>query len=67
MTALEHVVAALAAGAGEPVESRDVSARPVADGVVLVSYAVPGSLRSSPWRRGDDGWRVLFHQGTPVS
>jgi hypothetical protein len=24
------------------------------------------SLRSSLWVRGQDGWRLIFHQGTPV-
>jgi len=23
------------------------------------------SLRSSIWRRNDDGWQMIFHQGTP--
>lgn len=25
------------------------------------------SLRSSIWRRGDAGWRIVFHQGTPIA
>ncbi|MEV6325975.1 GNAT family N-acetyltransferase [Nocardia sp. NPDC051787] len=25
------------------------------------------SLRSSLWRRTDEGWRIYFHQGTPVA
>jgi hypothetical protein len=60
----DSIVAALAADPGEPVRVRDVSAQFVAEGVALVTYALPGSLRSSLWRRGEDGWRVLFHQGT---
>jgi hypothetical protein len=24
------------------------------------------SLRSSLWRRDEEGWRMVFHQGTPV-
>ena len=44
----------------------DVAALRIAPDVVLVTYATPGSLRSSLWRRGPAGWRVVFHQGTPV-
>ena len=68
----DAVVAALALDPGTPARARDVSATVVAEGVVLVTYVVRGpdgreSLRSSLWRRHADGWRVLFHQGTPVA
>lgn len=69
----DSVLAALAAAPGETVVATDVSARHVAADVVLITYRAthrgrePGvSLRSSLWCRGEDGWRVLFHQGTPV-
>jgi glyoxylase I family protein len=45
----------------------------LADDVVLASYQVrPGgsgraSLRSSVWVRRLGGWRIRFHQGTPIS
>ena len=46
-----------------------LAARPVAEDVVLVTYlAASGgrrSLRSSLWVH-QHGWRMLFHQGTPV-
>ena len=45
----------------------DVRATEVAGGVVLVTYEAGASLRSSLWVRSDDGWRVLFHQGTPAA
>lgn len=55
---------------------RDVQVHEVADGVVLVTYAVtdrfgPGgsarhTRRSSWWLRTADGWRLRFHQGTPL-
>lgn len=45
-------------------------------GVALVTYksahvdAIGGlrrhSLRSSLWMLGEDGWRMVFHQGTPA-
>jgi len=69
----DSVLAALKTAPGESTAVSDMSARIVADGVVLVTYlarregAVPHeSLRSSLWCEDDDGWRVLFHQGTPV-
>ena len=62
----DGIVAALATDPGRGWEATDVDAREVADGVVLVTYRAAGSLRSSLWVRGRDGWQVLFHQGTPV-
>jgi ribonuclease HI len=62
------ILAELAAAPGQPGEVRDVEARAVSEGVVLVTYVSAGereSLRSSLWVMGEDGWRVLFHQGTP--
>lgn len=46
--------------------------RPVADGVVVVTYRAvvtrngvrTASMRSSLWRREPAGWRMVFHQGT---
>ena len=60
----ESIVAALAADPGGGFTASDVRATEVAGGVVLVTYATGASLRSSLWVRSDDGWRVLFHQGT---
>ena len=62
-----EIVAALAADPGEHLVAEDVVARAAGDRAVLVTYAVPGSLRSSLWVRCADGWRVLFHQGTPIA
>lgn len=52
-------------------------AKELAPGVVLVTFridqvrrdgtAAPSSLRSSLWRRNDDRWQLVFHQGTPVA
>ena len=61
------IVAALAADLGPGWRATDVEAREVADGVVLVTYRAAGSLRSSLWVSGPDGWRALFHQGTPAA
>jgi hypothetical protein len=54
-------------------EIKDFQAVELAAAVVLVTYKVtigrPGaesasSLRSSIWVKREDGWRILFHQGT---
>jgi len=62
------MVAALAEDPGTGATASEVEARAVGEGVVLVTYvaesAAGSSRRSSLWVRDDDGWRVLFHQGT---
>jgi ribonuclease HI len=64
----DSMVAALAEEPGTGATASEVEARMVAHEVVLVTYvsesAAGRSLRSSLWVRGEDGWRVLFHQGT---
>jgi hypothetical protein len=46
----------------------DFSARLVANDLALVTYSVSRAnsrtLRSSLWRREQERWRLLFHQGT---
>lgn len=53
----------------------DFSARLLSSSVALVTYQsiLQGSdgsfhhaLRSSVWRRTDRGWKLIFHQGTPL-
>jgi hypothetical protein len=44
-------------------------ARPIVEGVVLVTYRATRhgqrtSLRSSIWKREGERWRMAFHQGT---
>ena len=50
--------------------AHDLRARRIADGVVLVTYVTDDGERrcnrSSIWRRTPAGWRVCFHQGTPI-
>ena len=62
----DAIVAALAADPGTGWEATEVDAREVSDGVVLVTYRAAGSLRSSLWVKGPEGWQILFHQGTPA-
>ena len=38
----------------------------IAQDAALVTYRTGGSLRSSVWRREDEHWRIIFHQGTPI-
>ena len=51
----------------------DFAAVALADDVVLATYQVqPGgsgraSLRASVWVRRLGGWRIRFHQGTPIA
>jgi hypothetical protein len=66
----EAISRALADTPGDAVAIADMTARLLADEVVLITYVADdghrASLRSSLWVKGDDGWRVIFHQGTPV-
>ena len=39
---------------------------PVTPDVALATYRTAQSVRTSLWRREANGWRIVFHQGTPV-
>ena len=39
----------------------------VSPDVALATYRTAGSLRSSIWRREGVYWRIVFHQGTPLT
>jgi ribonuclease HI len=62
------MVAALAQDPGTGARASEIDARFVAEDLVLVTYVTDSddghARRSSLWVRGEDGWRVLFHQGT---
>lgn len=52
---------------------KNFQAHPVADDVVLVTYVsevqydeLEVASRSSLWVKTEGGWRLRFHQGTPV-
>ena len=67
-------IALLATDPGSAPEVSDLVARSLADDVVLVTYLAKHaadegttSFRSSLWVKTNDAWKVLFHQGTPVS
>jgi hypothetical protein len=73
-----EVIQSLAAESTETPDTltaRDFVLRPLADGVVLLTYrsfrpAEDGeqrhTLRSSIWKFMDGRWQMLFHQGTPA-
>lgn len=46
----------------------DFEIRQLAPTIVLVTYAIRenASLRSSVWRNDGEGWKIVFHQGTPA-
>lgn len=62
---------ALAGAPNDEVEIVRPFVRPVGDDVALCVYeTVSGggrTLRSSLWQRRAEGWRLLFHQGTPAA
>ncbi|QUD90309.1 nuclear transport factor 2 family protein [Phenylobacterium montanum] len=74
----ESVISALAAenvGAWAEMANDGYELRPLAKGVVLLTYShvrtregVPDarSLRSSIWMLIGDRWQLVFHQGTPT-
>lgn len=70
----QDVLGRLPGEQGVVFEAGDFQARLLAPDVALLVYrAVRGdatgsavSLRSSIWRRDAAGWRMAFHQGTPL-
>lgn len=68
----EEIIAALARESPTQWTIENLKARPLADGVVLVTYRASrvrhgervDSLRSSIWKRDAGRWRMAFHQGT---
>jgi len=66
-----EILASLASEEREAaIAAHDVRANWIADGVVLVTYISDDGERrcnrSSLWRRTPAGWRMYFHQGTPI-
>lgn len=65
----DALIEALTHEQGPVADVERLAARPVAGDVVLVTYLAASrgrrSLRSSLWVHSH-GWRMLFHQGTPV-
>jgi hypothetical protein len=60
-----------AAGADDPWETSEFACRQVGPDTYLLTYLlVQGRRRTrrvTAWRRGPQGWQVLYHQGTLVA
>ena len=68
-----EMIAALAADTDpeqHTVSTSDMVGRTVCSGLVLLTYVMElegrRARRSSLWRLSTKGWRVLYHQGTPI-
>ncbi|HTQ03832.1 MAG TPA: DUF4440 domain-containing protein [Polyangiaceae bacterium] len=62
-----EVIAQMLAMPNVSVTITDFAVLALSPDVALATYKTPGSLRSSIWRREGAGWRIVFHQGTPVA
>jgi hypothetical protein len=70
----ESIIAALREDPGRAPRVTALAAHAVATDVVLVTYrahdratGAPATMRVSLWVRDEQGWRVRFHQGTPIA
>ncbi len=67
----DDVAAALAAPPAGPVSIVSPAVRPLGEDVALCVYETRGpggrTFWSSIWQRQPDGWRLVFHQGTPAA
>ena len=72
----DEVIAALSSETPSRRTMTDFAVRTLGADFVLVTYraertdadgTMRNSLRSSVWRRGETGWRMTFHQGTPAA
>ena len=68
--AIIEMLASESSEGGEVAVALDVAATRIGPGIVLVTYISENDerrcYRSSIWRRTATGWRVVFHQGTPI-
>jgi hypothetical protein len=67
----EAILAQLATENPAEITSRDYTCHPLSPDVILLTYIsetpTQRVLRSSLWRLEDEQWRLIFHQGTPIS
>jgi hypothetical protein len=68
---LQVVQERLAKGAPENIPLEDFQCREVGAGVFLVTYVLHQpdrpTRRSTLWRSMPEGWKMLYHQGTPIN
>jgi hypothetical protein len=66
----EAILAALATEDPAAITTRDYACQPLSPDVTLLTYISESPqrrvLRSSLWRLEGEGWRLVFHQGTPI-
>jgi ribonuclease HI len=60
------MIAALRADPGTGTRVTGLAVHLLAPGVALVTYRTERAARASLWLRDGEGWRVRFHQGTPL-
>ncbi len=67
----EEIIAELETEAKIDIRASNFRATEISPAVVLLTYrsriADRETLGESIWLRTDDGWKVVFHRGTPVS
>ncbi|HET6433028.1 DUF4440 domain-containing protein [Dyella sp.] len=71
----DHVLEVLATRAAHPARESlaadDFSCHPLAPGLYLLSYRLRQdervTRRTTLWRRTVEGWKAVYHQGTPVA
>ena len=55
----------------EPLAADDFACHPLAPGLYLLSYRLRQgervTRRTTLWRRTVEGWKAVYHQGTPVA
>lgn len=68
---LQAVGERLAEGEPQSIPLEDFRCRELGAGVFLVTYILHQpdrpTRRSTLWRSTPDGWKMLYHQGTPIS
>jgi hypothetical protein len=63
----EDVIAQLLAAPNFTVAMTEFRVLVLTPDVALATYRTGRSLRSSIWRREGGSWRIVFHQGTPIT
>jgi hypothetical protein len=61
------VIAQMLAQPNITIDVADFQVLAVTPDVALATYRTGRSVRSSLWRREGEAWRIVFHQGTPIT
>lgn len=63
-----EALAAIKAREAQPITLINLTIRVLGERITLVTYESTGlrpAMRSSIWKLQKDGWKLVFHQGTP--